>query len=68
MDSSLPVFLYLSGCFSDPRRSFRLLNLLFELKIISEIRLNPDKKSLNNFISLDSDKLYNPIIKTIQYV
>ena len=51
METSLPVFRHLSGCFFISHRSFSSLNFLFELK--NHLR-NPAKsgqrKGLSNFI------------------
>ena len=63
METSLPVFSHLSGCFFISHRSFSSLNFLFELK--NHLR-NPAKsgqrKSLNNFyIIYKTNKLRRPL-------
>ena len=55
MESSLPVFSHLSGCFFISHRSFNPLNLLFELKnLLRKLSKSRQRKSLNNF-----NKLHN---------
>ena len=52
MQSSLPVFSHLSGCFFISHRSFSPLNFLFELKNhLRNLSKSRQRKSLNNFVN-----------------
>ena len=55
MESSLPVFSHLSGCFFISHRSFSPLNFLFELKNhLRKLSKSRQRNSLNNFLIYDT--------------